>query len=399
MRNAALARVLAATTVGLTGQAAAAQELKSTYADVTANIGYSSDPFLETSGGSGSPFVTLSARLTHRWFSERTSTEITGYWEGSEYFHYRLRNLLSLHAQTKHSINERLDLSASGGLTADYSGELANRFLSLPQPGEPVGPPVIGGPPADTYLYGGHQYRADGNVGLSWHSSERSQIFAVLGASRVKLSQAGLRDHTIESLSAGYLRSISQETDVAAHLTATATQFDGSDDAAIIINPAATIRSHLSQEWTIAGSAGLSFSRVRHSGVDLHSTEPSFSASLCHDSLSEHLCVSAAHYTHSSAVAELITATTAGIDWVKKLDARQTVQLSAGYMHFNHPLGQITSFRSSQYRGAASYSRLLSDRLSVGAEATARGYAGGGPGHGTDVSGSLFLRYRWGKLG
>lgn len=413
MNKRILSRCLAATTAGLLGQpavaaqtdaplgqAAAGPETNSTYADLTLSGGYSSDPsFQSGGGGKGSAFVSLSALLSHRWSSERTSTALTGFWEGSDYFNYRVRNLLSLHGRTAHAVSERLNISASAGIMADFSGQLSNRFLDVAQPGQPDTGPPLPGPPGDMFLYGGREYRGELNLGLAWQASERSEILANVGVSRSTFSESGLLDHTTETASIEYLRSLSERTDVGLDLTSTATQFSGSSDATLILGPAVTIRSHLSENWTLGGSAGLTFSRVRHNGGDSNSTEPSLSASLCHNDVTSHLCARAAHYTHSSAVAELITATTVGLDWVKELDAKQTIQLSAAYMHYSHPQVQTTSFQSSQFRAAASYSRLVSDRLSIGAGAAASRLAGGtGPGqHGTDISASVFLSYRWGN--
>lgn len=392
-----VARCFAATTMGLVGQAASAQEINSTYADVTGSLGYSTQPFFQSNKG-GSPFASLSATLMHRRFSERTSTELSGYLEGSEYFHYGLKGLASVRGRTTHAVNERLSVLASGALTADYNGQLANRFLNVTQPGETDTGPVTSGIAPDSYMYAGRQYRADGEVGLTWHTSERSQFSLSTGASREILSQNGLRDHTSENVSLGYLRSISERTNVGAHLDITGTQYDGSDDAAIIINPAATIKSHLSPEWTVTGSAGASFSRVRHLGRTAQSTEPSFRGSLCHESMRENLCLLAAHFTHGSAVAELITESTVGIDWIRKLDAIQTLQLSAEYLRFSNARATTGPITDTQYRVAAIYSRLINERASFGVEASAHGYAAGSPGRRSDVSASVFLRYRWGSL-
>jgi len=401
MRAIVLSRCVAAATLGLAGQAAAAEEVNSTSVDLTAGAGYSTNPFVGGKGGSGSAFARLAAMLSHHWSSERTSTAVTAYWEGSEYFNYRMTNLLAISGQTAHAVNERLDLTAAGRLAADFSGELANRFLDVVPPGQPDTGPALPGVPEDAYLYGGRQYRANGEVGLSWRASERSRIVGSVGASRAVFSQSGLADHTTEDASIGYQRSLSEQTDVGLRLTATGTQFGGSGNSTFIMGPAATIHTHISQEWTLAGSVGVTFSKVRHGVHDSHSADPSLSASLCHDNVTLRLCANVGHYTHSSAVAQLITATTAGLDLVKLLDNKQTIEVSAAYMRYSNAQGQIASIRPDQYRAAASYSRLLNDRLSVGASASARGF-GGAASSGSresDLSGTVFLRYRWGNRG
>jgi hypothetical protein len=402
MRKSALTRCVAATAVGLIGQAAAADETKSTYVDVSAGAGYSSDPSLQSgsSRGSGSAFASLSGRLSHRWSSERTSTVIAGYWEGSEYFNYGLKNLLSLTVDTRHAINERLDVTGSAGASADFAGQLSSRFVDVAEPGPPLTGPVVTGPAPDVLFYSGSQYRADGTGGLTWQATPESQIFGTIGVGRVHFTQSGLLDHTSEYLSAGYLRSLSERTEAGIHIIASATQFDGSNDVSVIVTPAATLRTHIAQDWTLSGSAGMTFSKVRHAQVDRSSTAPSFSASLCHDTPAGRLCGTASHSVQSSGVAELISVTMAQLEWLENIDEKQTVQISAGYAHYaNAQALAVSTVQPNQYHIAATYNRRLSDRFSIGGEAAARGLSGGGRRSQSEISASVFVRYRWGNIG
>ena len=400
MKGFFVSRYLAVTAgVGLLASPAAADNTNLSYLELSAGAGYSSSPFLRP-GGSGAGFGNVSARGVHQWADERSSAELIGYLEGAAYTNgYSATSLASVRAQATHSASERLSISGSVGFSADYSGQLSNRFIYAPQPGAPipVNTPVQN---PDLYFYTGRQYRLDADVGATWQASERSRLHVNTGVDHVAFSNSSLHGYTLAYLSAGYDRLLSQRTTVGFQVTGSRTDFTRSDDVTTIINPAATISTRLSEDWTLSGSAGVMFSSLdRGSRQISSSTDPSFSATLCHQNKSQSLCATAARAISSSAAAELVNSTTFELQWLKKLDARQNLQLSAGYVRFdNSKIGQA-SLASQEYHAAATYSRLLSHRCSVGGDVGVRGFEQQGGGHHTDFRASVFVRYRLGDLG
>jgi hypothetical protein len=65
-----------------------------------------------------------------------------------------------------------------------------------------------------------------------------------------------------------------------------------------------------------------------------HSTNLSVNGSLCKTTESERLCGRVSRYAQTSATSALVTTNSAGVDWFKKLDEAQTLQLSASVVHY-----------------------------------------------------------------
>jgi hypothetical protein len=398
MTKSTVPRCFVACAVGFLGWPAAAEDMQQTdHVDLMASAGYSTHPAAVQSGSSGgAAFGRLSVHAAHKLSTERTVARLIGFWEGTEYLGEGMRNLASARAEVTHAADERLALSGSAGFSADFAGQLSNRFIYSPQPGQPDTGPVVGGPPPDLFLYSGRQYRGDANIALSFKASERSRITGSAGASRETFSDPRIKDHTIEFGSAGYDHSLSERTTVGVRLLASRTDFDNSDDETVIVNPTLTASTLLSEDLRLSGSVGATVSRVSRGGTDLHSTDPSFSASICNDGSAQRLCATAAHYAQSLGVAELAKTTAFGLDWVRALDARQTVELSAGYQHYSR--GQTDLATSvDQYHGGARYTRRLANALAIGGDFSARRFGDFEANSRTDVTGTLFVRYRIGE--
>ena len=384
--------------ISLVGSGASAEDTRLTYLEVSAAAGYSTSPFL-TSDGGGAGFGNASIRAVHQSSNDRTSTELIGYLEGSAYTSgYSPSTIASARAQVTHSVSERLSISGSASFSADFAGQLSNRFVYAPAPGAPITQPVAIENP-DLYIYNGRQYRFDGNVGATWQASERSRITANAGADHVAFSRSGLNDYTLEFASLGYDRLLSRRTTVGLELTGSRTEFSRSDDVTTIINPAATLSTRLSEDWTLSGSAGVMFSSLNHASQTIKSTDPSFSATLCKQAKNESLCATATRAASSSAAAELVNSSSVEVEWLDRLDRNQTVQLSAGYIRFDNTRIAQAALADEEYHAAGSYSRLLNQRCSVGANVGIRGFSEPGTAHRTDLSASVFVRYRLGDLG
>jgi hypothetical protein len=399
MMKSAISRCLVATAgVTVLASPATADDIKLNYLELSAGAGYSTNPLLRSADGAG--FANVSARAVHQWSGERTTAELIGYWEGTAYTNgYSPSNLVSARAQASRSLSERLDISGSAEFSADYAGQLSNRFVYAPEPGTPVTTPVIAQYP-DLYVYNGRQYRLDADLGFAWKASERSRIRGDAGVNHVAFSNSKLNGYTLEYASAAYDRLLSPRTTVGAQITASRTDFSRSDDVTVIINPAATLSTHLSEEWTLSGSAGIMFSTLDNGSRRLgSSTDPSFSGTVCKQSKNTSVCATAARAVTTSAAAELASSTSFDLQWSARIDPRQSLQVSAGYERFDNTKGRQATLATQEYHAAATYSKLLNHRCSAGVEAGIRGFDIRGGGHHPDVSASAFLRYRLGDLG
>ena len=162
-----------------------------------------------------------------------------------------------------------------------------------------------------------------------------------------------------------------------------------------------TVRTLLSENWDASAAVGVSFSDVEGPlGDSENTTNLSLDASICRSLETDRFCGHVSRYAQSSSRASVVTTTSVGMDWYKQLDENSTLQLSTSVVRNTIRKWQLSrDFRSHHFRLAASYSRSIGQRLSVGADVGARALRQDGPDADPDIGGSLFLRYRLGDLG
>ena len=143
----------------------------------------------------------------------------------------------------------------------------------------------------------------------------------------------------------------------------------------------------------------MTFASVDRGLNEVHSTNLSVNGSLCKTTESERLCGRVSRYAQTSASTALVTTNSVGVDWFKKLDEAQTLQLSASVVHYVSEDALADERKSNYLRLAASYSRRINERLSGGVDLGARKLRREGVDPDTDISGTVFVRYRIGDLG
>ena len=374
-----------------------------TYADLTAGLGYSSNPFLNFDGD-GAAFGRLGIRAVHARSSERSSTSLAAFAEGSTYFNkYDFKSIFSVTGDTQYQVSETVRAFASGGFSGDLSGQLSNRFLYVPPvpevPDTTLPPPPVTVQDPDLFSFAGRQYRLYGQAGAGIRTGPRTNITLSGGGSRVWFTGSGLNDYTTVFVNGGYNHQLSPRTSIGFNVGADRTNYDNSDDHSTIISPRLTISTRLSEYWDVQGGIGVSFSRFQRDGESDNSTSLVFDGSICHSSETERLCGRVARSSQSLSRAALSNSTSVNADWYKKLDDKQTVQLSAGVSRYVTDDQLTSNFKSHYFRVAASYSREINGRLSGGADVSGRWLRQNGPDPDGDLTGSLFLRYRLGDLG
>jgi hypothetical protein len=383
--------------------ATAEQRARVSYIDLTAGLGYSTNPFLRFGNSPGSGFGRLGARGVHAWMTERTRTSLSAFVEGSSYLHdYNLKSIFSVSGDTQHRASENVTVFASAGLSGDLSGQLSNRFLYVPPvpqvPDVTIPPPPVTVQDPDLFSFAGRQYRAFGQGGASFGLDERSSVTVSGGGSRVWFTADLLNDYTTLFANGAYNRQLSQRTTVGFNVAVNRTQYDDSGDNSTIITPTVNIRTQLSEFWDVRASVGASFSSSERAGQNDHSTGLSVDSAICNNTETERLCGRVTRNSTSLSRGALVTTTTVGVDWFKNLDEKQTVQLSASASRYSSDDALASNFKSTHWRAAANYSRVISTRLSGGADLGIRRLSTEGPDPDTDLSGSIFLRYRLGDL-
>ncbi|MCA1778725.1 MAG: hypothetical protein LC637_04890 [Xanthomonadaceae bacterium] len=110
---------------------AAAQDT-ATFVDLTGEVGYATNPFLRLDGD-GSGFGRLSAYAAHTRTGERSLTSFSAYVENSTYLEdYGSKQIFDLNARTEHQTSEKVRIFGSAGFSGDFSGQLSNRFVTVP---------------------------------------------------------------------------------------------------------------------------------------------------------------------------------------------------------------------------------------------------------------------------
>lgn len=382
---------------------ASAVRRNSTYVDLTGSLGYSTNPMLRTVDSQSSIFGRASARGVHVWNGELSSTSLSGFVEGTTYFNdYGVKSIFSLSGDTQRQVSETVSLFGSIGASGDLAGQLSNRFLyvpplpEVPVEGEP--PPVTVDDP-DIFSFSGRQYRLYAQGGAAIRTGPRGNLSFSGGAQRIFYTDEFFDDYTTIFANGAYNHSLSDRTTVGFNVGARRTDYDNSSDNSTIINPGISIRTRLSEHWDASAGVGVSFSDVERTGNSSNSTSLSFNGSLCNTTEKDRFCGRVSRYANSTSRSALVTTTSVGVDWFRKLDAAQTIQLSASVARYVADDELDENFKTNHFRLAGSYSRRVSGRLSAGADVGLRSLRRDGPDPDTDVSGSLFVRYRLGDLG
>jgi hypothetical protein len=382
---------------------ASAVRRNSTYVDLTGSLGYSTNPMLRTGDSESSIFGRASARGVHVWNGELSSTSLSGFVEGTTYFNdYGVKSIFSLSGDTQRQVSETVSLFGSIGASGDLAGQLSNRFLyvpplpEVPVEGEP--PPVTVDDP-DIFSFSGRQYRLYAQGGAAIRTGPRGNLSFSGGAQRIFYTDEFFDDYTTIFANGAYNHSLSDRTTVGFNVGARRTDYDNSSDNSTIINPGISIRTRLSEHWDASAGVGVSFSDVERTGNSSNSTSLSFNGSLCNTTENDRFCGRVSRYANSTSRSALVTTTSVGVDWFRKLDAAQTIQLSASVARYVADDELDENFKTNHFRLAGSYSRRVSGRLSAGADVGLRSLRRDGPDPDTDVSGSLFVRYRLGDLG
>jgi len=400
-----LTRLAVATSIGaLTiGATPAAAQTSSTYLDVTGELGYATNPFLRVDGD-GSAFGRLSAYAAHIRTDERSDTALSAYVENTTYLNdYNSKQIFDLNARTSYQTSEQVRIFGSVGFSGDIAGQLSNRFVTVPLAPEvpddqELPPDVIVDP--DLASFTSRQYRLRGQVGASIRASERGTVSLSAGAQRVLYTDDSLDDYTTYSLNGAYDHTLSERSSVGGSLYVWRAEYDGGDDSTTVVNPQITYRTQLSESLNASAGIGVSFARQERDGSDDSSVNLSFNGSLCRVTEFERLCGRVSRYANSSgASGNLVTTTSAGVDWFRRIDEKQTVQLSAAVIRYSGEEDVDVDSDALHFRISGNYDRKLGRRASVGVNAGVRSLRREGPNPDADFNGTVYVRYRIGDIG
>ena len=377
----------------------------STYVDLEAGVGYSTNPFFSLGDHTGRGFGRISAHAVHTRISARTTTVLSAYAQDTTYTgRYGSEQSFDLNARHEAAVSERLRLFGDADFAYDEGGQLDTRIIGIPDvplvPGNVV-PPILVLPGSDFLTVTGKQYRASGHFGGQLALSSNEFLTMSSGIEHVVFKSAGLDTHyTTIPVSIGYDRKVSARATIGAEVTAQRTDYNGPSHYEVI-SPQLTGQLNLSERLTLRGAAGASFASIDDGISTRHSSGLTASASLCSAAEHGHLCAHASIDQATATSAGPSKSQSAGVDYSRQLDADQTIQFSLAVDHYSNPTSIVTgrTFSSATYlRGVADYSRRLGNRWFGGVNLAARRVSQNGPDPDADISASLFIRYRFGDV-
>jgi hypothetical protein len=395
----------APTTANPTTTAEGSKIGQSTYLDVEGGAGYSTNPLLSLNSGNGSAFGRIALHAVHTRISERTTTVFSAYGEELGYtHHYGSQQSLSVDARHDAAVSEKLRLFGNVSASYDKGGQLGTRIIGVPEvpslPGT-IGTPSLLPSTGDFLSITGRTYRFAGNVGGQWALSPHDSLNLTSGIDRtVFKSQTGDTSYWTIPASIGYDRQLSPRTTVGARVAFQDVEYKGPANFRTI-TPQFTAQTLLSERLTLSGAIGVSFARIDDGVAIRHSTGLSAQGNLCSASERGRLCAQVAADQTAATVAGPAKSVSASVDYSRRLDADSTIQASVSASRYSSPISVIAgrSFSSANYyRAAASYTRRISDRWYGGVNSAARRLIQSGPDPKTDLSASLFIRYRFGDV-
>lgn len=399
---------------------AVSQPAQRTYVDLTGSVGYSTNPGLSLDDDSESAFGRLSLYGVHAWRTERSSTSVSAFLENSYYPNrYGNKQIFDLNAATSYQTSETVNLFGNLGFSGDFGGQLGTRFVAVPvtplPPSTPTDPqnPTTPTPPSfpdptipppttivdpDLLVLSGRQYRLSGQAGVSVRPNERDTWTLSTGAQHIFYSDdLSDRSYTTYSLTGAYSRQLNERVSVGFRTSVHRTDYPGSDSTTFV-SPQVTVQALIDENWTASAAAGVTYRIQDFDGDSDGSLGLAFDGSICRALERSRLCGRLSRNSQNTIAEDLLTTTSAGLDYSHILDQDSSIQLSASAVHYSGRRVLDRNVSSNYFTTSAAYNRRINDRLTGGVTGSVRKLSQFGPDPDTDLSASVFLRYRLGDL-
>ncbi len=373
-------------------------------ADVGVNVGVATNPFGSTTNsaasgtlnGSFAPFLTLVSPTGSTTLRGNVShTEYTRLYDGTTDYTVSL--------STAHKISPQASLT--GGLS--YSSYVNNGLFPVINPviGAPINPndPIFVDPSAGANLRERTEVLS-GNVGLSFAVSPRDSIDLSARGTQVSFPNGSALSQGYKSYggSAYYMRTISANTSIGAGLDFMRNDYDNpAFGSSTQYSPTARLTTRLAPRLSLNVSAGLTFSQTDVLGGSVNSTAFSGSVGLCRDGERARFCVTGSHGISPSTLTGSSKVTSLGASYQYKLTPRSNISANLSYSRSqslsNIPnIGNLANQDADYGQVGISYDRQILERLSAVVSAGYSDSFGSLVQRGSNLFGSIGLRYRLG---
>jgi len=376
----------------------------STYVDIEAGAGYSSNPFFALDNNTGRGYGRFSVRAVHTRVSDRTTTVLSGYAQNTTYTgRYGSEQSFDVNGRHEAAVTEQLHLFVDGDVSYDKGGQLDTQILGTPfielVPGGTQ--PVLVLPGSDFLTVSGREYRASANLGGALALSPRDALNFSSGISH-EVFKGGIVDtrYTTIPVSLGYDRKISPRTTLGVEISGQWTDYNGPQHFEVI-SPEATAHVQLAERLTLAGAVGVSFASINDGVSTRHTTGLTATATLCSIAQRGNLCGILAIDEAAATAAGPTKSASVEVDYSRWLDADQTVNFLLAADRYSSPTSFVAgqTFSNSTYvRAVADYSRKFGLRWFAGVNVSARKLTERGPDPDADLAATIFIRYRFGDI-
>lgn len=358
---------------------------------VRGELGYGTNPFLQSgvTGGSAFASITVSPQLSYE--TARSSTVLNGGYTRNEYFHrFGYTDSASVNLSRIDKLSEYLTSTA----TASYS--TSNRaFTSDPQL-------LVTNDPLNI----GRRTRvADGSYQLQWQPSAADRF--TIGGDIERLSYGGrhgaipstiFSSYTQYAVNAGYDRSIDARTSVGLQGRISEVHSHYYPDSRIY-QPSITAKRQLSAIWTIDAHVGVIFEKTL--GVNGESnTSLSFGANLCGTYPRTRVCISGERTRAPSGYGSLRADTSVLVTVSHDLTEHSRVNFNADYYRTSDDrIVNVPVIGSSRFwLVSGDYDHDISRRLSAGFGGNYQWRSTRGFGSAHSISATVHLAAKLGRL-
>ncbi|MFW2830591.1 hypothetical protein [Sphingomonas sp. ID0503] len=372
----------AASAVLIASPAGAALD-SSYWMDVQADVGVDTNPYLdEDSKTTGTASITLLPAVN--FSGARSSTTVSGRYMREEYFsRYDASQDIGVNLDHSHRLSERLDAKFGAGFSHSTNA-LLNTDID------------------DDLATQGNQKRRsyDANGSLTYRISDRSTFTGTGYYQRAEYPGNEINsigDYTTYGGTVGYSRVLNSRTSLGLSLGASETRSVTNPDSTSY-QPQVTFEHRFSQAWTINGSVGVIFQKTKFLGRSENSTNLGAQLNLCGTYPRDSICIFGSRDSSASGYGGPRIRTSFGANYSRQLSERSRIAASGTYTRDkSQDFGFVA--RNVDYAYAnASYERDVSQRLTAGVRANYSWRKFSGFSTVDSVGGSVFVRYRLGRV-
>ncbi len=371
-------------------------------ADADASLGYSSSPFSGVGGTSSAGTGTVSLRPFIVSTNPNGQVRLGGEVSHTEYSRiYDGATNYSVNGAIGQQLSPRFNLQANAGYVNQVIDVTSPIGSPVQQPGSPNNPaqPVVLDPAAGLSL-GQRQSGLNGGAVLTYQVGALDSVSVSGNAATRRFSQntLQLRDYNYYGGGLTYERKLNASTSVGASVNAGRTDYTGTRIGdARQITPSAVVRTKLSPSISLNADAGVTFIDTTVAGGSATSTALSAHAGICREGVRSNLCFNAGRDVAPSAQIGVSKLLSFALAYDYKLSPRSSMSLTAGYSRASNIIAQAVN-EYDYARAAATYSRVVTQRLSAVVSAGYSDSFSGGGANRSNFYGSVGLRYRFGDI-